>query len=267
MNPRVDYYDTTYRQHATDAMAQVRRETYGEDIGQNSWLTAAELRGFLEWMDVSATDNVLEVACGSGGPACYVAQTTGCRVTGIDSSADGIANAQALAHQAGIGERTRFIEADANAALPFANGEFDALMCVDAMNHLRDRAFVLGEWARVLRAGGRLTLTDPVVITGAVSNTELALRSSIGFFLFAPPGYTERLLEGSGLRLIRATDASENAATISRRRREARQRVAKELATIEGEANFEGVQAFLQVVHELAASRRLSRFVYHAIKP
>ncbi|MGQ0639459.1 MAG: class I SAM-dependent methyltransferase [Gemmatimonadaceae bacterium] len=267
MTESVGYYDTTYRQHMTAVMAKVRRETYGEDIGQNSWLTVAELRGFLEWMDVTATDHLLEIACGSGGPGCYVAQTTGCRLTGLDNNAEGVANAQTLAHQTGVADRTRWIQADANERLPFADAEFDALLCIDALNHLRDRQLVLREWTRVLRPGGVMTFTDPVVVTGAVNNSELAVRSSIGFFLFVPPGYTERLIEEAGLRLIRVNDGSDNAATISERRRAARQRVQDELARIEGPSTFEGVQAFLQVVHDLTASGRLSRYVYHATKP
>jgi len=152
----VETYGTAYEHYASDALSAVRRETYDEDIGQNSWLNAAELRQLLEWMNVGAQTNVLEVACGSGGPACYAAQLTGCRLTGIDNTAEGIVNAQKLAAQMGLADRVRFVEADANDPLPFADGEFDALLCIDALNHLRDRRFVFGEWARVLRSGGAM---------------------------------------------------------------------------------------------------------------
>ena len=48
------------------------------------------------------------------------------------------------------------------------------------MNHFPDPLAVLREWHRVLRVGHRALFTDPVVITGPVTNDELALRSSIG---------------------------------------------------------------------------------------
>ena len=67
----------------------------------------------------------------------------------------------------GGGGGATFLVADANAALPFADGSFDGVVCVDAVNHLRDRAAVLREWRRVLRPGGRAVFTDPVVVTGA----------------------------------------------------------------------------------------------------
>jgi SAM-dependent methyltransferase len=47
------------------------------------------------------------------------------------------------------------------------------------MNHFPDRVKVFQEWRRVLRPGRRAVFTDPVVITGSVTNDELALRSSI----------------------------------------------------------------------------------------
>lgn len=263
----LDIYDSTYRHHASDPLAEVRREAYDEDIGQNSWLTAAELRRLVEWLDVDAQHRVLEVACGSGGPACYVAQISGCHLTGIDYSADGVATARALAQEKGLADRMRFLEADGNERLPFDDAEFDALLCIDALNHLRDRRFVLKEWRRVLRPGGAMVFTDPVVITGAVTNEEFAVRSSIGFFLFVPPGYTDKLLEAVGLQVVHVEDASDAAASTSVRRRAARARRRDAIVAIEGEAAFEAYQAFLQVVHDLSASRRLSRFIYHAIKP
>ncbi len=264
---KVDAYTNTYRNFASDVWAEIRRATYDEDIGQNSWLSARELRGFLEWLDVSASSSVLEVACGSGGPACHVVQSTGCYLTGIDSSAEGITAAQALAQRLGVSDRATFRQADANESLPFDDSAFDAVICIDAINHLRDRPAVLTEWNRVLRRGGAVVFTDPVVVTGAVTNAEFALRSSIGYFLFVPPSHNERLLVEAGFSFIRTQDATAAAAEVSARRGAARQRFRDELVALEGQEQFEGLQSFLHSVHELSASRRLSRIVYHAVKP
>jgi ubiquinone/menaquinone biosynthesis C-methylase UbiE len=123
--------------------------------------------------------HVLDVGSGSGGPACRLAQTTGCHVTGVDANEHGVATANRLALERGLAEGVRFLVADANARQPFEDAAFDALVCIDALNHFRDRLGLLREWQRVLRPGGRAVFTDPVVITGPVTSEELAQRSSI----------------------------------------------------------------------------------------
>jgi hypothetical protein len=69
MSNRVDLYNSTYGNFKEQALAEVRRETYGEDIGQNSWLTAEEYDKFYRWLELAPELHVLEVASGSGGPA------------------------------------------------------------------------------------------------------------------------------------------------------------------------------------------------------
>jgi len=262
MSGRVDLFDSTYGHFTEDVLAAVRRETYGRDIGQNSWLTADEFDRFLSWLDLRPEHHALEVASGSGGPARYLAERIGCRVTGIDANQSGVDTARAAG-----GARLDFAVADANAPLPFPDGTFDGLLCIDSMNHFPDRAAVLREWHRVLRPGRRAVFTDPVVITGAVTNDELALRSSIGLFLFVPPGVNEAWMEQAGFRLLRSDDGSENCAAISGRWRDARQRHREALLRIEGEERFQGLQWFFDAVHRLTGERRLSRIVYLVEKP
>ena len=163
--------------------------------------------------------------------------------------------------------RLDFMVADANAPLPFPDGTFDGLLCIDSMNHFPDRAAVFRQWHRVLRPGRRAVFTDPVVITGAVTNDELALRSSIGVFLFVPPGVNESWIEQAGFRLLRREDGSENCAAVSGRWRDARQRHRDALLRIEGEDRFQGLQRFFHAVHRLTGERRLSRIVYLVEKP
>ena len=66
----------------------------------------------------------------------------------------------------------------------------------------------------------------------------------------------------AGFRLVSQLDATENAALVSRRWREARQRFRDDLLRIEGGESFEGVQKFLAAVHRLTPERRLSRIAY-----
>jgi len=263
----VDLYGGTYSQFTDRVLAAVRVETFGEDIGQNSWLTADEFGGFVDRLGLSGNDHVLEIASGSGGPALFAARRTGCRITGIDANESGVATASRAAADAGLGERVRFRTADANARLPFDDASFDGVLCMDAMNHLPDRAGVLHEWRRVLRPGRRAVFTDPVVITGPVTYDELARRSSIGVFVFVPPGVNERLIEEAGLALTDRQDVTENAALVSGRWRAAREKHRDELVRIEGAERFAGLQDFFAAVHRLTSERRLSRFVYVVERP
>jgi SAM-dependent methyltransferase len=264
VSERVDLYDSYYRRFTDGVQHAVRKETYGEDIGQNSWLTADEYARFAGKLGLAPGRHVLEVASGSGGPALHLARTTGCRVTGIDANESGVATAAKLA--AGQ-EGAEFRVADATAALPFPDETFDALLCIDSMNHFPDRSAVFRVWRRVLRPGGRALFTDPVVITGPVTNEDLALRSSIGLFLFVPPGVNERLVAEAGFHLLETEDGSDNAAAVAGRWSRARQAHRRELLEIEGDARFQGLQRFFDAVHRLTARRALSRIVYLAERP
>ena len=57
---------------------------------------------------------------------------------------------------------------------------------------------MLGEMFRVLKAGGRMLFSDALVVGGMVSHEEIATRSSIGFYVYSPPGENERLIARAG---------------------------------------------------------------------
>ncbi len=267
MADRVDFFYNAYS-HFTDQVSNaIRKETFGADIGQNSWITVDEYERLLPDLNLTADSHVLEVASGSGGPALYLAHTTGCRMTGIDANEHGVSTANEMAARAGMSDRVRFNVADANSPLPFDAGTFDGLLCMDSMNHFPDRLAVLREWRRVLRPGNRALFTDPVVVTGPVTNDELALRSSIGIFLFVPPGLNEQFIKQAGFRLIRQEDVSANTALVSGRWHAARAAHKADLVRVEGEERFAGLQRFFAAVCDLSSERRLSRFAYLVENP
>jgi SAM-dependent methyltransferase len=264
---RVNLYDNVYGDFASNAEHAVRRETYGEDLGQSSWLTADEWLDFAGQLGVRPGSEVLEVGSGSGGPAVYLAAARDCRVTGVDINEHGVRNARALAAERGLTDRVRFEAVDAGRPLPFPDGAFDAVVSNDAMCHIRGRLDVLRDWLRVLRPGGRALFTDAMVLTGLVSHEELATRSSIGFYLFVPPGANEALLGQAGFTLLAARDVTANAELVAGRWRDARGRHREALVAREGQVNFDGLQRFLGCVHTLSVERRLSRFAYLAERP
>jgi cyclopropane fatty-acyl-phospholipid synthase-like methyltransferase len=263
----VDLYNNVYSDFGSDAELAVRREAYGEDLGQSSWLTAAEWLGFADRLGIGAGSDVLEVGSGSGGPAVYLGAARSCRVTGVDINEHGVRNARTLAESRHLADRVRFETVDAGRPLPFADGRFDAIVSNDAMCHIAGRSAVLRDWHRILKSGGRALFTDALVITGPVSQEELATRSSIGYYLFVPPGTNERMLQEAGFVVKAVEDVTANAAEVASRWHDARARHRDALVSREGESNFEGLQRFLRCVHTLSRERRLSRYAYLAEKP
>jgi SAM-dependent methyltransferase len=263
----VDLYGASYRNFASALYAEIRSEAFGEDIGQTGWLTAKEQDLFVAWLGLSPKSRLLDVACGSGGPTLRIAQRSGCRVSGVDLHGEGIASAKASAKELGLEERAHFLQADAAERLPFADGGFNAVMCIDAINHLPDRSRVLEDWRRVLKPGGQLLLTDPIVLTGPVTNREIAVRASIGLFVFVPAGLDEALLVQAGFEVERVEDRTRNMADNAAGWRAARSRREADLRALEGEEAFEGQQRFLETAACLAAERRLSRIAILARRP
>jgi ubiquinone/menaquinone biosynthesis C-methylase UbiE len=264
VKPKASHYDANYGNFESDLYSAIRREAFGEDLGQNSWLTADEQDRFIQPLALSPEKRLLDVGCGAGGPALRIGQKTGCFVMGIDVHEQAVSAARSLAEKLGLADRAEFRTVNASGRLPFVDGEFDAITCIDAINHLPDRPAVIADWARVLKTGGRLLFTDPTTVTGPLSMDEIVKRSTAGFFLFVPAGYDRQVLADCGLRLLISEDVTGNTARIAQNRRQARASREEALRKIEGDSNFEQQQAFLEIASRLAAERRLSRFLYVA---
>ena len=266
MSQKVDLYDTAYGNYESDTYRQVRIETYGEDLGQTSWVTTEESNEIPQLLDLRLNSSVLELGCGSGGYALHLAEKVGCRLIGLDINAPGVRNANQLALARGLASQARFEQCDVSKNLPFDDNTFDAVFSNDVLCHIPGRTEVLGEMFRILKPGGRMLFSDALVIGGMLSHEEIATRSSIGFYVYSPPGENERLIERAGFCQIRVTDTTESAARIAKRWHQAREKRKQELVATEGNVNFEGLQRFLSCVHRLTSEKRLLRYLYFASK-
>lgn len=101
---------------------------------------------------------VLDVATGTGRLPCFLLQEPEFdgRVVGLDASAGMLALARDKL--APFGDRAALVRQSA-ADLPFADGAFAAVTCLEALEFLPDDAAALREMARVLRPGGVLLVT------------------------------------------------------------------------------------------------------------
>jgi len=266
MTSNVDLYNTSYGNYALETYSEIRRETYGEDYGQTSWVSTEESHEIPELLQLSSSSSALEIGCGSGGYAVDLAKRIGCRITGFEINAAGVKTATALAEKENVGDLVKFEQHDAAEKLPYEENSFDAIYSTDVFCHVPMRRQVLDNVRGLLRPGGRFLFTDALVIAGVVSNEEIATRSSVGMYFFSPPGVNEQLIEESGLKLLEARDTTKSSALLSKRWHNAREKRKNALIEIEGPDNFLGIQRFLECVHTLTSERRLLRFLYTCAK-
>ncbi|MFP6706898.1 MAG: methyltransferase domain-containing protein [Alphaproteobacteria bacterium] len=108
---------------------------------------------------ITADTRVLDVGSGLGGPALLLAETHGCRVTGLDIVESNVRTAGERATARHLGHLVNFRPGDA-AAMPFAAEQFDVVMGQDAWCHVPDKDKLIAECTRVLAPGGMIAFTD-----------------------------------------------------------------------------------------------------------
>lgn len=267
MSNKVDLYNGAYGNYEAELYRQIRIETYGEDLGQTSWVTTEESNQIPQMLNLTPHSSVFELGCGSGRYALQLAKEYGCRILGVDINESGVQTARRLAEAAQMSTACRFEQCDASKSLRYADGDFDAAFSNDVLCHIPSREHILRELSRVLRPGGRVVFSDALVINGVISSRELAIRSSIGNYVFLPGGLNEQLIEQAGFRIVRVDDTTANASMIAKRWHDARETRREALIAFEGETNFDGLQQFLDCVRTLTSERRLLRMLFTAQKP
>jgi ubiquinone/menaquinone biosynthesis C-methylase UbiE len=265
-NALYDFYGSQYARFGTALAAEIRREVYGTDIGQQGWRSMDEQNLIIDVLRKHSCVDIIDVACGSGGPSLAIAQETGCKLTGVDFEENAIKTALGFAATLGRSETTHFIVADCGQRLPFKAESFDAVICIDAILHFANRDAVLRDWCRLLRPKGILIYADAAIITGAFSKEEMDIRASQGTFVCVPSGYNEARIVEADLKLLRSLDTTITEADIAAKLFEARTKRSNGLIAEEGADWFHSRQKFLEVTNALAKDQRLSRFFYVAQK-
>jgi ubiquinone/menaquinone biosynthesis C-methylase UbiE len=166
-----------------------------------------ELAGMLA---PTSTDHVIDIGSGLGGPSRYLAATYGCRVSGVDLTAEFVDVATALTVLLELTDRVDFREGSA-LALPFPDASFDLAWSQNVAMNIADRAGWYGEIHRVLKPGGRLAIQDVAQGPGGPLTFPVmwADRQDISFL--RTPEETQSLLKAAGFRVLQWVDNTEAA--------------------------------------------------------
>lgn len=140
---------------------------------------------------------VLDVGCGLGGSARYLAVEHGCQVTGIDLTEEYVEVANALARMVGLSDRTTFRLANA-LAMPFDDGAFDVVWTQHVQMNIADKAGFYREIARVTRPGGVFLFHDIFAGDGGPIHFPVPWAEGASISFLATPGEVKRTLEDVG---------------------------------------------------------------------
>lgn len=132
------------------------------EIGHTKHVGGVKATGRLvELIEPAAGDHVLDVGCGVGIAAVYLAKQYGCRVTGVDITPLMVQRAEERAAREEAGELTEFRVADMH-ALPYEDDVFDSAIAESVLSFSEDKLYVVNELARVVKPGGMVAFTEAI---------------------------------------------------------------------------------------------------------
>ena len=160
-------------------------------------------------LNLKGDETVLDLGCGIGGPARYLAANFGCKVTGVDLSPGFIEAAIYLTARCGLSDRVMFQVGDAM-RLPFEDAAFDVVFLQHVAMNIEDRDALYVEIRRILVPGGRFATYDLVLRDGDVVFPAPWAPDALTSFLFTESA-TRAALERAGFKAILWRDDTQTA--------------------------------------------------------
>ena len=110
-------------------------------------------------LSLTPSGKILDIGCGIGGPARFIATDKGCHVIGIDLTESFVETGNHLSRLVGLEDQVMLNTGNA-LALPFGENEFDAAYMIHVGMNIADKDKLITEAARVIKPGGRFVIYD-----------------------------------------------------------------------------------------------------------
>ena len=162
---------------------------------------------------INESTHVLDLCCGLGGPARYLAYHYGCRVTGVDLNTDRLAGAVRLTERTKLQDRVLFHHANA-LQTGLADETFDVIVSQEAFCHIPNKKTLITECVRLLKTGGRIVYTDILARNSMTNEIRGRLENEMVFSELSTLEQYCHLLEEKGCQVVEVEDLSDNWAQI-----------------------------------------------------
>lgn len=162
---------------------------------------------------INESTHVLDLCCGLGGPARYLAYHHGCRVTGVDMNTDRLAGAVRLTERTKLQDRVLFHHANA-LQTGLADETFDVIVSQEAFCHIPDKKTLIAECVRLLKPGGRIVYTDILARNSMTNEIRSRLENEMAFSELSTLEQYCHLLEEKSCPVVEVEDLSDDWAQI-----------------------------------------------------
>ena len=162
---------------------------------------------------INELTHVLDLCCGLGGPARYLAHHYGCQVTGVDMNTDRLDGAVRLTERTKLQDRVVFHHANA-LQTGLADETFDVIVSQEAFCHIPDKKTLIAECVRLLKPGGRIVYTDILARNSMTNEIRSRLENEMAFSELSTLEQYCHLLEGKGCQVVEVEDLSDDWAQI-----------------------------------------------------
>jgi ubiquinone/menaquinone biosynthesis C-methylase UbiE len=168
----------------------------------------AATREHVEHAVLSPGMRVLDVGCGIGGSARYIATACDCQVTGIDITGELIEVARELTRRCGLADRVAFQRASA-LDMPFEDAEFDHVWSHNVIMNIKDKVGLTREFARVLKPGGRYSCAEFMAGPKGEPHYPLPWASDASSSFLVTPETLREYLDSAGFAIVEQLDLGE----------------------------------------------------------